>query len=134
MPDISAISFKEIRGFKTADDGSTGFITFVKEGGAEFSLAFTPEQAMAIVDLAAHAATQCKKKRGDDPNIHRTFDVTWFSLGRDKASAAFVLSMVFGVGGQMSFKFGEGMARQIHETLSAMFGKSTTPTPRPRPN
>jgi len=134
MPDISPVSFKAIRRATTADDGSTGVITFVQEGGAEFSLAFTPEQAMAIADLAAHTATECKKKRGDDPNIQRAFNVTWFVLGRDKASGAFVLTMTFGFGGQMSFKFGEGMARQIHETLSAMFGKFTQPMPRSRPN
>jgi hypothetical protein len=119
MPKIAVTIVDQIReSAVTADGGHMVLKLQVKDGG-DLPLAISCDELAALIDHSALAMERCEaiSRSGLDPEI----SATWWNSVVDPATKDFSLSVTFGSGGRLAFRFSERMAKALLATLSGHY-------------
>jgi hypothetical protein len=121
MKQVGGLAVSTIDGGDVSDDGSALRLITTVPGDAEVVLSFPYGQLLNLIALAAKGRTDCKRRRGIEPNDDADLMATVeFELGIDKRSGMALVMFTLNSGAKLSFALPDPLPAQMHRILGTM--------------
>jgi len=106
MKNVGGLAISRIEGGDVSDDGTALRLITTVPGDAEVVLSFPYEQLLSLIAMAAKGRTDCKRRRGIEPNDDADLMATVkFELGFDRRSGMALVMFTLNNGAKLSFAF-----------------------------
>ena len=118
---VGGLAISTIEGGDVSDDGTALRLITTVPGDGEVVLSFPYEQLLNLIALAAKGRTDCKRRRGIEPNDDADLMATVkFELDFDRRSGMALVMFTLSNGAKLSFALPDPLPVQMHRILSTM--------------